>query len=213
MSQLHKSHRRRRNTNAALGAASYAGRETRLRWSGDGTDRGNILAFRPLSRKSSVSSTTRPGMTRALSIKMIEAVLDILCGSTEKLVLLVLANYANDVGDSCYPGMGTLQRQTGLSDRGIQKALRRLEQAGHLRVIHRKGTSNRFRLLTPRTTFAPPRTTFGSTPEPRSGYPSSDPSLNPLREKPLETVGERRQAEMALLGIIAGVEKYRRRGR
>lgn len=53
--------------------------------------------------------------------------------STDKLVLLALADYANDAFE-CWPSVDALAAKCSLSDRGTQKALRRLEAAGWLSV-------------------------------------------------------------------------------
>lgn len=46
--------------------------------------------------------------------------------STERLVLLNLASYANGNGTNAFPSVQRIARQTSLTRRGVQKALRRL---------------------------------------------------------------------------------------
>lgn len=60
--------------------------------------------------------------------------------STEKLVLLALADNANDAG-CCWPSMATIARKCGLSERATRLAMRRLEAAGHVSSVDRVGTS------------------------------------------------------------------------
>jgi predicted transcriptional regulator len=50
--------------------------------------------------------------------------------STQRHVLLVLANYVNDETRTAYPSLGRLARQTGLSERAVRMSLRALEGAG-----------------------------------------------------------------------------------
>jgi DNA-binding MarR family transcriptional regulator len=56
--------------------------------------------------------------------------------TTHKVVLLVLANYA-DADGGCFPGQARIARQTVLSERGVRKALAELEAAGLIRREHR----------------------------------------------------------------------------
>jgi hypothetical protein len=72
-----------------------------------------------------------------MSIRVMAGVFDLSISSTEKLVLLALADHARDDGTGAYPAVNTLARKTSLSRRGIQKILRRLEQAS---LIAQKGT-------------------------------------------------------------------------
>lgn len=53
-------------------------------------------------------------------------------GPTRKLVAFVLSLHMNELGGSCFPSIDTLARKTGLSDRGVQKAIRALEESGWL---------------------------------------------------------------------------------
>ena len=49
---------------------------------------------------------------------------------TRRLVLLALAERADDEGETCLPPLRRLERMTGLSRRGIAKTLNALEAAG-----------------------------------------------------------------------------------
>lgn len=50
---------------------------------------------------------------------------------SEKIVLLALADCANDEG-LCWPGMASLVRKCSKSERTVQYMMRRLEEAGHM---------------------------------------------------------------------------------
>ena len=91
---------------------------------------------------------------------------------TRKLVLVVLANYADEHG-SCYPSYKHISKIVGLKDpKGVQRIIKEFEQSGLLRIEHRitedRGqTSNRYHL-----TFN--RTPLGAvTPPPRAAVPSN----------------------------------------
>lgn len=64
-------------------------------------------------------------------------------GHAEKLVLLALADNANDDGD-CWPSVANLSEKTCLSDRAVQHCIRRLTDAGHVTVSRRYKKSNVF---------------------------------------------------------------------
>jgi hypothetical protein len=56
----------------------------------------------------------------------------------DKLVLLALADCANDEGH-CWPGLASLCRKTGKCKRSLQEALRVLDKAGHITRIENPG--------------------------------------------------------------------------
>jgi len=68
-----------------------------------------------------------------------------------RLVLLVLADYASDDNDPiARPSVETVTKETNLSRRTVQRALRTLEEAGLIEVVSYAGggfTSRRYRLL------------------------------------------------------------------
>jgi hypothetical protein len=60
--------------------------------------------------------------------------------STQKLVLLSLADNANDQGE-CYPSVRQMVERTCLSERAVRDAIRSLETIGYVRSLPRVGTS------------------------------------------------------------------------
>ena len=58
--------------------------------------------------------------------------------SSEKLVLLALADCANDEG-RCWPGLASLCHKTGMCKRTLQEALRKLDSAGHITRVENPG--------------------------------------------------------------------------
>lgn len=88
--------------------------------------------------------------------------------STQKLVLLALADWCNDDG-ICWPSIAKLSAKTSLSERGLRKVLRNLEELGVLDTEEKPGRGNLYQIkLDPGTTFLPPRNEVPPTPEPRS---------------------------------------------
>jgi Helix-turn-helix domain len=193
-------------TTPPMKGASYAGRQARLRLSEAAPTARNILTFRVVSRKSSVLpvrfTTATTGTTRDLAIKIIEAVLDLTVGSsTDKLVLFVLANFADEDTARCWPSIATLCEKTELSARAINKSIARLKAAGHIGVIHRHRHSNIFTLHVVRVSPSQ----VHPYPAPGSRYPArralrtvKDPSSEPSRNKSedrLETAVDKIRSE------------------
>lgn len=93
---------------------------------------------------------------------------------SEKLVLLALADAANDEG-VCWPSMATLARKCTKSDRTVQTSIKKLIAAGHLTQDIRLGKGALY-TVHPRSGFtpeaaSPPKGTT-STPEAASDNPS-----------------------------------------
>ena len=109
-----------------------------------------------------------------MSIALMTAAWALDLPSTEKLVLLALADNANDSG-CCWPSMATIARKCGLTDRAVRAAMRRLEEGGHVSSSERAGTS-RLYTVSPGTSFRPEggsaRKEVPPTPERRSPKPS-----------------------------------------
>ena len=73
-------------------------------------------------------------------------------GPTERLVMITLANFADDKGE-CWPSISTMMKATGLSRNGLKKVLVRLENDGWLKKANRKkdttrNLSNRYKINT-----------------------------------------------------------------
>lgn len=93
--------------------------------------------------------------------------------STQKLVLLALADWANDEG-LCWPSIDRVALKASLTSRGVQKTIRALEEMQFLRKEEIKGRGNKYWVsmptndVHPRTTFTPPVSQVHPSPEPRS---------------------------------------------
>ena len=62
-------------------------------------------------------------------------------GPTERLIMLALADHADDDG-RCYPSILRLCERTGLSERAVQTNVKALSEKGYLRVIVGGGKGN-----------------------------------------------------------------------
>lgn len=63
--------------------------------------------------------------------------------STDKLVLMMMASYADDRGGSIFPSASRLSADCALTARGLRKSLRRLEESGLLHLLERSTNSAR----------------------------------------------------------------------
>lgn len=94
--------------------------------------------------------------------------------ATQKLVLLAMADWSNDEG-ICWPSIAKLASKTSLSERGLRKVIRSLEELGLVDTEEKPGRGNLYHLtLDPGTTFPPPRHEVPPTPEPRSSNTFND---------------------------------------
>ena len=93
-----------------------------------------------------------------MSVKIMSQVWELeSVGATDKLVLLSLADHADDEG-ICYPSIRRLCERTGLKERATQNIIRRLVEAGFLSVQYNAGRrgANLYKIDTsPRTKCTP----------------------------------------------------------
>ena len=79
-----------------------------------------------------------------MSIRIMSAVFESeTLGPTERLIMLSLADHADDEG-RCYPSIDRLSRRTGLSERAVQTNIAKLRDQGYIKVVlgGGKGRSN-----------------------------------------------------------------------
>lgn len=88
-----------------------------------------------------------------MSIKLMTAVWDIVLPASDKLVLLALADCANDEG-GCWPSMATLVKKCSKGERTVQAAIKSLADAGHITRDERPGKGC-FYTVHPRNNCAP----------------------------------------------------------
>ena len=118
-----------------------------------------------------------------MSVRVMSQVWEIAVPAFDKLVLLALADCANDEG-LAWPSIATLKRKTGASERTIYRAIAGMETQGILTIERVAGKGNRYR-LTPATVAPLPKRhpcPKGSAPLPeRQETPATvapNPSIN-----------------------------------
>ena len=106
-----------------------------------------------------------------MSIKLMTAVWDRQdLSSTQKLVLLSLADWANDEG-LCWPSIDRLAIKTSMAGRSVQRIIRDLESMGFVRRDEVLGKGNRYWISIPLTqchpcpSVTPPQTESHPTPD------------------------------------------------
>lgn len=73
-----------------------------------------------------------------MSVRVMTAAWAVELPAGDKLVLLALADCANDEGQ-CWPGLATLSQKTGRCRRSLQESLRALDQAKHISRVENPG--------------------------------------------------------------------------
>lgn len=86
-----------------------------------------------------------------MSIKLMTMAWELDIPVNMKLLLLKLADRANDDGE-CWPGQESLGKQCCLSERALRDNLKRLQEAGLIEVVHRR-VGNRVKTNLYRLTF------------------------------------------------------------
>jgi hypothetical protein len=140
-----------------------------------------------------------------MSVRMMSLVWELELPDSEKLVLLALADCANDEGH-CWPGMATLAKKCSKSDRTVQLCIKMLCAKGHLtrREVPGKGcnytvhpivrfaadprSDNTPEAASPRRDCATPPKPLRDTPEAASGKPSKkhqEPSKSRRVRRPI----------------------------
>ena len=85
-----------------------------------------------------------------MSISLMTDVWRLPLQASRKMVLLALADNANDEGTDCWPSIGKLVEKCSMSERSIQVHLSGLEDAGYIKRHERLGRSNKFTIYVER---------------------------------------------------------------
>jgi hypothetical protein len=111
--------------------------------------------------------------------------------STQRLVLLAIADRAADDGTQAYPSTETLTKMTGLSERAVRTAVTALVGLGELKVEYKAGPKgcNRYAVV------MDPVASAGSDPEPDAGNPAGAATSSETRHDvhPAPSAGGTRQ--------------------
>lgn len=78
--------------------------------------------------------------------------------ASERMLLLALADNANDAGGRCFPSVETLARKCCLSERQVQRVLRSLEEGGWILVEFGNGRhgTNQYQIVIEKVAYTPP---------------------------------------------------------
>lgn len=137
-----------------------------------------------------------------MSIRLMSQVWDLILPDSEKLVLLALADAANDEG-VCWPSIATIARKCTRSERTVQSVIKKLVEDGHLSRDERPGRGV-FYTIHPRSDCTPasaappqPDTPPPATvaPHPRNGCGGPPQRLHPNRKEP--SLNHQRSVESA----------------
>ncbi len=79
-----------------------------------------------------------------MSISLMTDVWKLKLQAPRKMVLLALADNANDEGTDCWPSVGKLVEKCSMSERAVQGHLSALEEDGYIKRHERLGRSNKF---------------------------------------------------------------------
>jgi hypothetical protein len=126
-----------------------------------------------------------------VSVRVMSLVWAIDLPDSEKIVLLALADSANDEGQ-CWPSMATLARKCSKTDRTVQAAIKSLVAAGHLTRIEVPGKGCRYSVhpqCAPEV-ISPPKPLRPEAASPRKDYPPKPATLTPeaASDKPSRTI-------------------------
>lgn len=120
-----------------------------------------------------------------MSVKLMSAVFEADFPPSEKLLLLAMADFANDEGKSIYPSQETLARKTGLSDRTVRTLTKKLIAAEVIKTVGKTNAGTYQYEIRPETISTrkplPPETTSGVDRKPLPVTPettSYDPLVN-----------------------------------
>jgi Helix-turn-helix domain len=122
-----------------------------------------------------------------MSVRVMTVVWQLQLPAYEKLLLLALADNANDEGE-CFPSINTLVAKSGISERVVQRKLTVLRNAGHIECHFRTGRSTWY-TIHPRHSDTPERATPPSqrhpTPVSQTSPPPSASTRTPVTATPI----------------------------
>ncbi|HWU01657.1 MAG TPA: helix-turn-helix domain-containing protein, partial [Novosphingobium sp.] len=139
-----------------------------------------------------------------MSVRIMTQVWELDLPDSQKIVLLALADAANDEG-GCWPSIATIARKSSKSERTVQSVIRTLCEAGHMERIEQPGHRSRF-VIHPRKDCTPAKAAppQGSHPtpaavagHPRNGCTQTQKNHN-ITSSPLTPRGGGRKIRLAI---------------
>ena len=137
-----------------------------------------------------------------MSISLMTDVWKLPLQAPRKMVLLALADNANDEGTDCWPSVGKLVEKCSMSERAVQGHLAALEEGGYIKRHERLGRSNKFTIHVERIRLEILEKTKASKPTPAESAPPADVDKLPpqnLHPSPSNPYGIYTPAESAPL--------------
>jgi hypothetical protein len=126
-----------------------------------------------------------------VSVRVMSLVWEINLPDSEKIVLLALADCANDEGQ-CWPSMATLARKCSKTDRTVQAAMKSLVTAGHVTRIEVPGRGCRYCVhpVIASEKASPPKPLPPEAASPRKRFPPKGATGTPeaASDKPSRTI-------------------------
>lgn len=119
-----------------------------------------------------------------MSVRLMTEVWAVSLPDSEKLVLLALADCANDEG-LCWPSMATLARKCSKSDRTVQASIKRLVASGHMSRSEVPGKGCRYIIHPTTETASPPKPLRPEVPSPPKGTTQTPEAAS---DKPSRTI-------------------------
>ena len=115
-----------------------------------------------------------------MSVRIMSLAWELPLSPTEKLVILALADCANDEGE-CWPSIATIARKSNLGERSVQRSIQALKDAGHLSRHEVAGKGCRY-TIHPRHCDTP--ATKSPVPHSRTAPPQWHPTPATVAPKP-----------------------------
>ncbi len=142
-----------------------------------------------------------------MSISIMSAVFESeALGPTERLIMLALADHANDRG-RCYPSIARLCKRTGLTSRTVQSNIRKLQETGYVSIqtgIGPGGVNVYFVTATPAGAAPPMRELH-----PTSGAPPCITFTPPLQETQLPPAVDAPKPSITIIEPSEGIRAKR----
>ena len=120
----------------------------------------------------------------------------------EKIVLLALADQANDEGRQCWPSVETIMRRSGQGERTVRRALSSLEEKGHLTRNHRINDSTQYHLH-PCQNGTPAKSAPVPKPTVRGAKLAPKPPVTTIPQKASPSSGKRTTPAKPTMSLIA----------
>ena len=87
-----------------------------------------------------------------MSYRLTSLAWEVTLPTTPKIVLLAIADRANEKTGDCFPSINDISHRTGLSDRSVQRAINSLVRDGFITRVQRRQTTPLYTVNIPAAT-------------------------------------------------------------